>query len=378
MIILEEVSLLGCRDYDPETLDSVIEGHFKNIDPQNKTIKQGSVVVIKPNLVVRRDPKEAATTDPEFVGAIIRAVKRRGGEPVIAESPGGPYNAVSLRSIYAGCGMERVAKRDGAELNFDLGSTEVSCEGKVCRSVQIIDPLLRADVIISAAKLKTHEMMTYTGAVKNMFGAVPGLMKPEMHYRYPNKRDFAQMIVDICERVRPTISFIDAVDCMEGNGPTAGHKKHMGVTLASLSPYDTDLLGSRLAGFMPDEVPVVAAAVERELCPQNVSGLKILGDRPERFLSDFVKPDSASVDISEMLPKFLRGAVSRMFSARPRVNTDVCVGCGRCAESCPGKTIKIVAGKAKIDYSGCIACFCCHELCPQKAIDVKKSVLGRF
>ena len=375
---MEEVSLLSCGDYDPARLDTVVERHFKNIDPYGELIKPDSVVAIKPNLVIRRDPAEAATTNPEFVAAIIRAVKRRGGEPIIAESPGGPYNAVNLRSVYAGCGIDKVAKREGAKLNFDPGSTEVSCEGKVCRSVMVIDPVLRADVVISAAKLKTHEMMTYTGAVKNMFGVVPGLMKPEMHYRYPDKRDFAQMIVDICERVCPAISFIDAVDCMEGNGPTAGRKKHMGVTIASCSPYAADLLASRLAGFLPDEVPTVTAAVGRGLCPGDISRLKILGDRPERFLADFLRPDSASVDISEMLPKFMRGAVSHMFSAKPRVNESLCVGCGRCAESCPGKTIKIVAGKARIDYSHCITCFCCQELCPQKAIDVKKSVLGRF
>ena len=49
-----------------------------------------------------------------------------------------------------------------------------------------------------------------------------------------------------------------------------------------------------------------------------------------------------------------------------------CVGCGRCAESCPQHTIQIRKGKAVIDYKNCIRCFCCHEMCPKHVIDIRR------
>jgi uncharacterized protein (DUF362 family)/Pyruvate/2-oxoacid:ferredoxin oxidoreductase delta subunit len=377
-MVMSKVSLFACGSYDISLLDSVIERQFQSIDPGGNVIKPGDNVVIKPNLVISKGPEEAATTHPEYVAAIVRAVKRRGGVPEIAESPMGPYNPVALRGFYARCGMEHIAKREGAALNYDTGSTEVSCGGLACRTFTMIDPVLKADVVISAAKLKTHEMMTYSGAVKNLFGVVPGLAKPEMHYRFPEKRAFAQMIVDICERVKPAMSFIDAVDCMEGNGPTGGDCRHMGVSVASLSPYCADLLAAYLAGFGAGEVPVLTAAARMGLCPDDALALEIDGNSPQEFRTELKKPEAASVDIADMLPPFVREIVGGLLTARPEIDAEKCVGCGRCAENCPQKTIEIIGGRAKIDRSRCIRCFCCHEACPQRAVKIKKSLAGRF
>lgn len=376
---MDKVSVIGCKNYEISALDTIVERHFQALDPDGKLIKSGDNVVIKPNLVIRKNPDEAATTHPEFIAAIIRAVKRRGGVPIIAESPGGPYNTFNLKSVYAGCGMEEIARREGARLNFDLGYHEVACEdGKVCHSFHMIDPVLRADVVISAAKLKTHAMMNYSGAVKNLFGVIPGLMKPEFHYRYPQKQDFGEMIMDVCERVKPAISFIDGIDCMEGNGPTAGVKKHMGVTLAGLNPHAVDLLASRLAGFAAQEVPTLSSAIDRGLCPKEIGALKITGDPAERFLADFKKPDSMGIDVLAKLPPIIKGPLTRLLMPKPEIQQALCVGCGKCAESCPEKTIRMIDKKAHIGYKKCIRCFCCHEMCPERAISIHKSWMGRF
>jgi uncharacterized protein (DUF362 family)/Pyruvate/2-oxoacid:ferredoxin oxidoreductase delta subunit len=376
---LDKISVLGCKNYDIDVLDGIIESHFKALDPDGILIKKGDNVAIKPNLLLKRNPNEATTTHPEFIAAIIRAVKRRGGVPIIAESPGGPYNRYNLKSVYAGCGIEAIAQREGAQLNYDVGFTEVVSEdAKVCHSLNIIDPILRADVVISAAKLKTHAMMNYSGAVKNLFGVIPGLMKPEFHYRFPKKEDFANMLVDICERVKPAISFIDGIEGMEGNGPSGGTKRFVGVTLAGLNPHSLDLLASRLVGFTPQEVPTLGAAIERELCPKDISTLEIVGERAERFLVSFVKPESMGIDILAKLPAFLRKPLTNALTPKPVILKPTCIGCGKCAESCPQKTISIANKKAVINYSKCIRCYCCHEMCPEKSIAIKKSLMGRF
>jgi uncharacterized protein (DUF362 family) len=94
------------------------------------------------------------------------------------------------------------------------------------------------DAIIDFCKLKSHGMMGMSAAAKNLFGVIPGTMKPEYHFRFPDMRDFARMLVDIndyfAEKVK--ITLVDAVEGMEGNGPTKGTPRHIGVLLASASP----------------------------------------------------------------------------------------------------------------------------------------------
>lgn len=370
---MEKVSLLTCKSYDPARLDSVIERHFQSLDPHNFLIKPGSKVLIKPNLLMRRTPDEATTTHPAFVAALVRAVKKRGGTVTIADSPGGPYTRAALRGIYAATGMTDVAEKEGIALNETTDALErVNENGERCRSFQIIRPIVEADVVISAAKLKTHAMTGFSGAVKNLFGSIPGLMKPEFHYRFPDKKDFGHMLVDLCETVQPTFAFIDGIVGMEGNGPSGGNPKAAGITGAALNPHALDLVMARIIGFSASEVPTLEAAIERKLCPAEIGALEIVGERVETLLTPFEKPDSASLDFMENLrvPAFLRKPLKKLMTPRPVIVRNKCIGCGKCAESCPRHAIRIEQKKAQITYTDCIHCFCCHEMCPVKAIQI--------
>lgn len=375
---MERVSVFACGEYARGPLDDCIERHFAALDPQGRLIFPGARVVVKPNLLLRRRPDEATTTHPEFLAAVIRAVMRRGGECVIAESPGGPHSKQNLRSVYSGTGMERVAEETGAELSYDMGVAEVPARnGAVSSRFKIIAPVAAADLVISVAKLKTHALMTTTGAVKNLFGCIPGLTKPEYHYRYPNAALFAKMIVDLCETVAPALSFIDGVVGMEGNGPSGGAPRFMGVTLASKNPYALDLAAAGLMGFAPEEIPIVKEAIARGLCPASLRELELVGDEYGSFTAaDFKKPQTREVDALVRLPSFLHGPLEALLAPRPAVRRRECVGCGKCAESCPRDAIRIENGKAAIDRQKCIRCYCCQEMCPRKAVAVRR--LGIF
>jgi uncharacterized protein (DUF362 family)/Pyruvate/2-oxoacid:ferredoxin oxidoreductase delta subunit len=299
-------------------------------------------------------------------------VKRRGGVPVIADSPGGPYTKQMLKSVYVGTGMDEIATREGALLNFDLGTTPMSSNGGlVCSSFDIINPVAKADVVISAAKLKTHGQMIYSGAVKNLFGSLPGLVKPEFHFRYPEKPIFGDMLVDLCETIKPAISFIDGIIGMEGNGPSGGEPKELFLTLASCNPHSLDLYACDVVGFKPDDIPTLASAVKRKLCPSDISELEIKGDVNVKQVK-FKAPDSSSLDFASKLPSFIRRPITNLLTPRPAIMFKKCIGCGKCAESCPQHIISIVESKAVIDYSKCIKCYCCHEMCPIRAIEIKR------
>lgn len=376
---MERVSVAACADYDENRMDAAVERHFAMLDPENRLIRPGARVVIKPNLVMRRPPEDASTTHPAFVAAIVRAVQKRGGVAVIAESPGGPYTRARLRSVYEGTGMAGVAEKTGALLNVDTGSRVVKTENAVeCPSFEIIDPVADADVVISAAKLKTHAMMGFSGAVKNLFGSVPGLQKPEFHYRFPDPARFGGMIVDLCETVRPALAFLDGVVGMEGDGPTGGKARKIGVTLASLNPHALDLLACALIGFSAEEVPTLRAAVARGLCPADAGQLEIVGDDPAPyFLRDYRKPKTAELDFGEKFPPAIQKAVRALLTPRPRIRKNSCVGCGKCAESCPTGAARVSGGKAGINYAKCIRCYCCHEMCPYRAVDIRRLFVFR-
>ena len=82
--------------------------------------------------------------------------------------------------------------------------------------------------------------------------------------------------------------------------------------------------------------------------------------------------------ISDYVPKFLRPAAKKILTPIPKIRESDCVGCGRCAQSCPQHTIQIVKHVAKINYQDCIRCYCCHEMCPERAIDIKRFSLFKL
>lgn len=154
--------------------------------------------------------------------------------------------------------MAAVAGRTGASLNLSAGSRNVHvAEGALCRDFDVIDPVADADFVVNCCKLKTHCMTTLSCGVKNLFGCVPGLLKPQLHYRFPDGEQFARMLVDLSVLVKPGLTVADAVDAMEGDGPTGGRRRHVGLTAAAKYDglYALDLILAGLIGSAPTGCP---------------------------------------------------------------------------------------------------------------------------
>ena len=370
-----KVSIVKCDRYCE--VGAAVEEAVSLIGGIEKFIKKGDKVVIKPNLVSKKKPDEAVTTHPDFLHAVIVMVENAGGIVTIAESPGGPYNAAMLKSTYAACGIDKAIEGTNATLNFDTDFTEVHYEeGKTVKNIPIINPILEADVIISLPKLKTHAMTSYTGAVKNLFGTVPGTHKAELHFRLDDRKAFCSMLVDLCECVKPTLSIMDAVWGMEGNGPTAGQSRHIGLVMASANPHALDAAACRLIDYTADEVDTVREAIDRGL----VGDIEIVGEQIEPLIMrDYVKPESHFNLLKLIsLPPVLNAWVTNALASRPKMDYTMCVGCGECARVCPPKAISMETFKPQIDKKKCIKCFCCQELCPKKAVKIHRPMLNKF
>ena len=343
----------------------------------------GKNVVIKANLVSAMKPEEAATTHPVLLSALTELLCEHGASVTVGDSPGGLYTAAFVNRVYSVSGMKDV-QAHGATLNSDFSQNEAEFpDAKVLKSFTYTGYLDKADVIINFCKLKSHGMMGMSCAAKNLFGVIPGVIKPEYHFRFPKYEDFADMIVDLDEYFHPTLSICDAVVGMEGNGPTAGTPRRMGCLLASHSPHCLDAVAARILGFEREELPILNAAYLRAMIPESLTDVPLYGSLDGLTLKDFERVvERRSLQFSgdgKGVFKRLRGRfLGAILKTKPVLKKSECVGCGVCANICPAKAIRIVKKKAVIDRKACIRCFCCQEFCPKSAMKVHRTPIAKL
>lgn len=344
-------------------------------------VKSGMRVVIKANLVSAMKPEEAATTHPTLLCALTDMLTERGATVVVGDSPGGLYNAAFVGKVYSATGL-RVLEKHGAKLNDDFSQrTAEFPEAKVLKSFTYTGYLDGADVIINFSKLKSHGMMGMSCAAKNMFGAIPGVIKPEYHFRFPKYEDFADMIVDLDEYFHPTLCIADAVVGMEGNGPTAGTPRKMGALIASHSPHNLDMVAAKILGFEKEELPILNAAYLRGMTPEKFEDVTVFGDVEPLLIADFERVvERRSLEFSgdgkNPIKRLFGKVAGAILRTRPVLDKSKCVGCGICKNICPAKAIVIKDKKAVIDRKSCIRCFCCQEFCPKSAMKVHRTPLA--
>lgn len=370
-----KVGLYHCAKYDPSLIEELLEKAFSEQPQWLAAIKPNQKVFLKLNLLLKKKPAEAVTTHPALVEAVTRILQRRGAQVTIGDSPGGPYLASRMKNIYKACGIEEIAQRTGAQLNFDLSERHVSFpQGKVAKAFDLITPVVEADIVISLPKLKTHQMTKYTGAVKNHFGTIPGLKKADYHIKMPELLDFSEMLVDLALCVKPQLHIMDGIVGMQGHGPSAGEPVQVGALLVSTDPFALDVTALELVKISPHTVPTVVCAQQRGLV-SSLLEIEVIGSPWETWkLQPFVAPSVRSHARFPIVPEFIH----RSLRPRPHFVVDKCVRCGDCVACCPAKALVIKGGPPQLDLNACIRCFCCQELCPQKAVVVKRNPLGRF
>lgn len=375
-----KVVLKYCPEYTAGVEERLREG-LQQLGGISNYVKPGQKVFLKVNLLMKKRPEDAVTTHPSVVEAVVRLVQEAGGIPIIGDSPGGPYTEKALQGIYARSGLQEVAERTGALLNWDVGQTSVSHpEGKLVKSLVVTQSILDADVIIPISKLKTHGMMTFTGAVKILFGVIPGLLKAEYHLRMPDIRNFADLLVDIATWVKPTLNIMDGIIGMEGAGPSAGNPRSLGALILSEDPFALDVVATHLIGLKPEKVPTIMAARERGLVSR-IEEVKLAGDARSLWrIQNFVIPKSVTVNVIDMvpIPQSVRNFLLNRIRPRPLFQHDLCVGCMDCVKNCPPKALVMNEEKRPVvDLEACIRCFCCQELCPRQAVEIAKPRIAR-
>ncbi len=378
------VAVVKAPDYEEGTVSRAVSRLFELLGGVSRFASSDQTIVLKPNLLMAAAPERAVTTHPQVMKQLAGSFRAAGAAVRIVDSPGSgtPWNEGSLRRLYQKCEMEQLAG-DGVELNFDTAVKKVAFpEGKLVRSFELIEAALDCDALVSVAKAKTHTFQIMTGAVKNLFGLIPGFDKPGYHARLKNARNFAEMIVDLAQLAAPALTVVDAVVGMEGDGPTSGNARSLGFLMSSTDVHALDVVMARVMGLDPLGVPTIAAAKERGLTSGSFDDIEIIGDvEAVAPVPDFTPPRTVGgvgFGGAGFLVRLLQPLLKKMFVLNPVPVKSLCVGCGACEDACPNVAITIVDGKAKIARDQCIRCYCCHEVCPHGAMKLKGSILYRL
>ncbi|MFH2002330.1 MAG: DUF362 domain-containing protein [Planctomycetota bacterium] len=366
-----EVALFPCYSYENRAIDAALDGIEEALGLWNGVLPQTGKVLIKPNLIAAKRPEKAVTTHPALLLNVARRLKERGYEVFVGDSPGGAIKG--LGRYWQKTGIQEAAEAAGARLvNFESsGSQSVEHRG---RRYSIADPIMEFSFILNMPKLKTHSFTGLTGAVKNMFGSVPGLTKAGMHQESPRPHEFGERLLDIYEIAAPSFHIADAVMALDTKGPTSGRARPMNCIMASADGVALDTLFAHLARC-PNKGYLTGAEAQRRGYPGvEMEAIEVVGHDPEKLMpEDFKVPNIA---IYRFIPGFFGKLSKALIQAWP-VSLDHCTGCGFCAESCPVHCIEIKSKRAIMDRRKCILCLCCHELCPEEAVDLKQSFLAR-
>ncbi|UFS71653.1 DUF362 domain-containing protein [Geomonas sp. RF6] len=354
----------------------VKEGVIRLLQPlggMGRFVRNGERVLIKPNMLSAKPAEAAVTTHPELLRAVIELVQECGAVALVGDSPGfGSARRVAERS-----GMLPVIEETGAELVPFTEGVPVP-GGGTFRRFELARPYLEADRLINLPKLKTHEMMTLTCCVKNLFGAVVGGEKAAWHLKAGADRAlFARMLLEIYLLREPDLNIVDAIVAMEGDGPGSGDPRHVGLLLAAENAVALDVVAARIAK-MPEKLLYVEkearalslpGSAEKEISVHGVSLEEASGE-------PFHLP--AISDVQFGLPVFLKNRLRHQLTSRPEVVAEKCRLCGVCVRACPPQAMEIADGELRFDYPRCIRCFCCRELCPHAALRMRDGAFLKF
>ncbi|MDI9437950.1 MAG: DUF362 domain-containing protein [Euryarchaeota archaeon] len=366
---MSTISISQCSTYDLGKVKRAVNSLTDSLGGLDSFLDRGDVVLLKPNLLQARPPEDMVTTHPHVLEAIIMAVKDLGGTPVVGDSPGGPPG--DRQRYWDVSGMGAVCRRHDVNiLNFEKeGSYHMQ---RNSRDYYIAKPVLDCDLLINIPKIKTHGLTMLTCAIKNMYGVVPGAIKMEYHRNAPKPSDFAKLVVDIYALARPGLHIVDGVVGMEGNGPSAGDTRDLGMILAGKDGVAMDSLICHILGRAPLQIPNNRVAGEQGLGETDITKIDILGNIPE--IKDFKWPSNLSQALN-FIPRNLTQVFMKYFWTKPVIDRDRCTNCRKCVESCPTKALKGSAHIPEFDYEECINCLCCMEMCTYKAVTLEKSLI---
>lgn len=359
----QSVGAAQCNRYEEEAVYQAIK---KSAALAGNPAVKGKTVLLKPNILSAEPPEKAIVTHPVFVACVIRLLKELGAATIyVGDSPG----VASAEKAGQASGIRQAAENNGALwADFSKTASYDNPQGRLHKRFELPALLSQIDCVISLPKCKTHAMLYFTGALKNLFGLINGIEKSRFHFRYPDKMDFSRMLIDLNLAVKPSYAFMDAIVSMEGQGPGSGSPYPLGLVFASANLMAVDEIAASIIGYDPAALPMLLAAQEAGmglLGQSRLLGLEMAAIKPKNY--QLIKKEKDIGFIKKLLPPVFFKFFKNLHVKRPFFLKKRCIGCMRCVKICPPKALT-QNKPPRVDYSLCIRCYCCHEVCPAGAI----------
>ncbi len=373
-----QVGIARCESYNPKEVEKALALAIERSGglPSRKAER----LLLKANLLAPRAPEEAVTTHPEILRAMAVKIydEGRARKVIVSDSPGYIFQD-QWEQLFQKTGVDKLR---GQTPSVDVvplvseGLREVELhEGKTLTKARITGLTLESDQLYSVAKLKTHVETEMTGCIKNLFGIADTATRKKAHSA-PSLEWLAQGIVDLFLIRKPDFCILDAVESMEGNGPSRGTPVKTGWLLAGQNALAVDMIGALIMGYeSPQRIPLLKIAASRGLGPETTDEILLNGASLAELPHQGFCQSSGKV---RWIPTPLRGVAHGFVALKPLLRPEKCTRCGICAKVCPVDAITISHKGPRIDRSICVNCLCCHEMCPEGAMDVKKNLLARF
>jgi uncharacterized protein (DUF362 family)/NAD-dependent dihydropyrimidine dehydrogenase PreA subunit len=360
------VALVRCTTYDPDAVYGALRRGVGLLGGLDHFVSPGERILLKPNILAAEGPEKVVTTHPSVLAGCIRLLREAGVEVRFGDSPGLDNPAHAARRS----GLLEAGVRSGAEFaDFASSARMDNPGGTLVSSFPVAQAVHECDGIINLPKMKTHQLTRVTGAVKNLFGCIPGKRKALYHVQFQDVVEFSGLLAELNLRLRPRLHVMDGIAAMEGNGPRSGDPKPMHVLILSADPVAVDATFCRLVAMDPAFVPTTVVGHRQGLG-------RFQEDQIEAF-KVIRKPVYSNASYAYY--NIIRNAVL----PKPVIDATKCVKCGRCVEACPvpDKALRFDNGRQRppqYHYDLCIRCYCCHEMCPERAIEKKTPLLGKI
>ena len=372
------VSVAAIASYDADQVLTAMRSALEPLGGLSAFVQPGQKVLLKPNLLGAFSPDEAVTTHPSVVRAAIILAQEAGGIVTVGDSPGTGELPAALRRSGVGAVVDElgVAVADFAE-SADIERQE----NVIGRRLALAQAVTDADVVITLPKLKTHAQMGFTCALKNQFGLIVGTEKALWHYRLQDRDWLAALMIDINQLAKPSLAIVDAIVGMEGEGPSGGQPRPIGALVAGPDLSAVDAVCCDLVAIDPASLPLMKAARRVGYGTVDIADIDLHGTPLADVRVPDFKPPPKSYDILEIIPmpRRFRSGLRRVLTARPEIDSSLCINCNACKNGCPidPPAIDPERDNGGVDQSTCIRCYCCHEFCPVKAIRLKRSWIDR-
>lgn len=378
-VYMSRVAVVRCDDYNDTNVFQAMERGLGLLGGIGAFIKSGEKILLKPNLLAPALPEKCVTTHHSVFKAAAKIAMTANVKLSYGDSPA--FSSMEASAKKCGIYNEAAALSIPAA-DFATGVKMHYHEGRQNKLFTIAKGAADCDGLISISKLKTHGFQKYTGALKNQFGCIPGVLKGEFHVKIPDANDFARMLLDLTGLIKPRLYIIDGIMAMEGNGPNGGDPVKLGVLIVSDDPIAADSVACRIMNIDPLLVPTVRLGGELGCGQSDISKITLLGDSPDSFIRRSFKIDRTPLE--PLKTKGVIKFVGNRIVQKPVIDKKLCLKCGLCINICPAnpKAIGWSKGNTKeppvYNYNICIKCYCCQEICPEHAITLEKPLARKI